>query len=118
LISGRNLLFVPDTAFTALLERELNAIIQPFTHRGRPDKSVLPDVQIAGVVSQRFAAGSMKAFSSGSYFHRDDHGGCSNKAQSQVLSGIDVLAKHQGLPLSTLMCSSWLAYILEVEPSV
>src|SRR6202042_3982414 len=102
MISGRNLLFVPDTAFTALLERELNAIIQPFTHRGRPDKSVLPDVQIAGVVSQRFAAGSMKAFSSGSYFHRDDHGGGCNKEQTHGFSGADLLVKHQRLPLGTL----------------
>jgi hypothetical protein len=97
---------VPDSAFKALIEQELDAIIQPLTDWEGPSsmlavaKAVERAGRITGVRLQRVAGGSTKALGLGRDFHRDDddgdaddEGGIFNNAEPQVSSGRELFSE-------------------------
>ena len=69
---------VPDSAFKALIEKELDAIIQPLTDWDNPSsmltvaKAIERAGHITGARLSRFAGGSTKALGLGKDFHRDE----------------------------------------------
>jgi RNA-dependent RNA polymerase len=72
---------VPDSAFKALIEKELDAIIQPLTDWDSPSsmlavaKAIERAGHITGARLSRFAGGSTKALGLGRDFHRDEDDG-------------------------------------------
>jgi RNA-dependent RNA polymerase len=91
---------VPDTAFKTLVEKELEAVIQPLTDWDGPGsmlavaKAIERAGHITGARLQRLAGGSTKALGLSRDFHRDeddgdrdDHGDVFQSLESQVSSG-------------------------------
>ena len=72
---------VPDSAFKTLIEKELDAIIQPLTDWDSPNsmlavaKAIERAGHITGARLSRFAGGSTKALGLGRDFHRDEDDG-------------------------------------------
>jgi hypothetical protein len=92
---------VPDSAFKALVEKELDAIMRPLTDWDGPGsmlavaKAIERAGHLTGIRLSRFAGGSTKALGIGRDFHRDDEDdGDSDDDGTEMSNGTQVAGRE------------------------